>query len=130
VRARATAAGRGRVLVAEDSLSTATMEKNILESAGYDVVLAHDGQEALQRIREDSFDLVVTDLLMPRMDGIELTNRIKGDRATREIPVVIVTTRGSDRDRRRGMEAGADAYMLKSEFTSDELLDRIEGLIG
>ncbi len=119
-----------RILVAEDSLSTATLEKEILESAGYSVALARDGQEAVDMAAKEDFDLIITDILMPRMDGFELTTRLKEDGKCRDIPVIIVTTRESDEDRIRGLEAGADAYILKSEFTSEELLGRIERLAG
>ena len=79
---------------------------------------------------KEDFDLIITDILMPRMDGFELTTRLKEDGKCRDIPVIIVTTRESDEDRIRGLEAGADAYILKSEFTSEELLGRIERLAG
>ena len=119
-----------KILLAEDSLSTATLEKEILESAGYSVVLARDGEEALEKVKQDEFDLIISDVLMPRMDGFELTERLKRSRDHRDIPIVIVTTRESDEDRKRGLDAGADAYILKSEFTSEELLGKIERLVG
>jgi len=118
------------ILLAEDALTTAMLEKNILESVGYSVVIARDGKEALDRSTQERFDLVITDVLMPRMDGFELTTRLKKDAIYKDIPVIIVTTRESDADKRRGLEAGADAYLLKSEFTSDILLDTIERLLG
>lgn len=118
------------ILLAEDSMSTAMLEKNILESVGYSVVIAKDGLEALERASQEKFDLVISDVLMPRMDGFELTARLKKDKDHRDIPVIIVTTRESDADKRRGLDAGADAYLLKSEFTSDILLDTIERLVG
>ncbi len=118
------------ILLAEDALTTAMLEKNILESVGYSVVIARDGKEALDRSTQEKFDLVITDILMPRMDGFELTTRLKKDAIYKDIPVIIVTTRESDADKRRGLEAGADAYLLKSEFTSDILLDTIERLLG
>lgn len=118
------------ILLAEDVLTTAMLEKNILESVGYSVVIARDGKEALERSGQESFDLVITDVLMPRMDGFELTERLKKDKMYKDVPVIIVTTRESDADKRRGLEAGADAYILKSEFTSEGLLNTIERLIG
>ena len=111
-------------------MSTAMLQKNILESVGYSVVLAKDGQEALEKAGQERFDLVITDVLMPRMDGFELTENIKKDKLHKNVPVIIVTTRESDEDKRRGMQAGADAYILKSEFTSEGLLETIERLIG
>ena len=122
--------GRRTILLAEDTLSTAALEKNILESAGYLVVIARDGKEAIKKAGQERFDLVITDILMPGMDGFELTARLKKDTIYRNIPVIVVTTRGSDEDKRRGLQAGADAYILKSEFTSEGMLETIERLIG
>ncbi len=118
------------VLLAEDALSTAMLEKNVLESSGFSAVIARDGQEALEKASQEKFDLVITDVLMPRMDGFELTGRLKKDPLYKEVPIIIVTTRETDEDKRRGLEAGADAYILKSEFTSEGLLETIERLIG
>ena len=118
------------ILLAEDSFSIAMLEKNILESVGYAVVLARDGKEALDRSAQERFDLVITDVLMPRLDGFELTSRLKKDALYKDVPVIIVTTRESDADKRRGMEAGADAYILKKDFTSEGLLEIMERLLG
>jgi two-component system chemotaxis sensor kinase CheA len=93
-------------------------------------VIARDGQEALEKSAQEKFDLVITDILMPRMDGFELTVTLRKDKLYKNIPIIIVTTRESDADKRRGLEAGADAYILKSEFTSEGLLNTIERLIG
>ena len=121
---------RKTILLAEDALSTAMLEKNILESAGFSVVIARDGQEAIEKASQERFHLVITDVLMPRMDGFELTQRLKKDNLYKDVPVIIVTTRESDADKCRGLEAGAEAYILKSEFTSEELLATIERLVG
>ncbi len=121
---------RKTILLAEDAISTAMLEKNVLESAGFSVVIARDGQEALEKSAQERFDLVITDVLMPRMDGFELTITLRKDKLYKSIPIIIVTTRESDADKRRGLEAGADAYILKSEFTSEGLLNTIERLIG
>ncbi|RKY41561.1 MAG: hybrid sensor histidine kinase/response regulator [Candidatus Makaraimicrobium thalassicum] len=118
------------ILLAEDVLSTAMLEKNILESAGFSVVVARDGDEALKRVSQEKFDLIITDILMPKMDGFELTERLKKDKLYKDIPVIIVTTREGDADKRRGLKAGAEAYILKREFTSEGLLDILERLIG
>jgi len=118
------------ILLAEDAMSTAMLEKNILESSGFSVVIARDGREAAEKASQEKFDLVITDVLMPRMDGFELTAHLKSDKLYKDIPVIIVTTRESDADKRRGLEVGADAYILKSEFTSEGLLNTIERLIG
>ena len=111
-------------------MSTAMLEKNILESAGFSVVVARDGDEALKRVSQEKFDLIITDILMPKMDGFELTERLKKDKLYKDIPVIIVTTREGDADKRRGLKAGAEAYILKREFTSEGLLDILERLIG
>jgi len=121
---------RKTVLLAEDTLSTAMFEKNILTTAGFSVVIARDGEEALNTAGREKFDLVITDILMPKMDGIELTRKLKKDKFYKDIPVIMVTTRESDVDKRRGLEAGAEAYILKSDFTSEGLLDTIDRLIG
>lgn len=121
---------RKTILLAEDVLSTAMLEKNILESVGYSVVIARDGKEALEKSAQESFDLIISDVLMPRMDGFELVAALKKDKIYKDIPVIIVTTRESDADKRRGLEVGADAYILKSEFTSEGLLETIERLVG
>jgi two-component system chemotaxis sensor kinase CheA len=121
---------RKTILLAEDAVSTAMLEKNVLESAGFSVVIARDGREALEKSSQERFDLVITDLLMPRMDGFELTAALRNDKLYKDIPIIIVTTRENDADKRRGLEAGANAYILKSEFTSEGLLNTIERLIG
>jgi two-component system chemotaxis sensor kinase CheA len=121
---------RKTILLAEDAISTAMLEKNVLESAGFSVVIARDGREALEKSAQEKFDLIVTDILMPRMDGFELTVSLRKDKLYKDIPIIIVTTRESDADKRRGLEVGANAYILKSEFTSEGLLNTIERLIG
>jgi len=121
---------RKTTLLVEDTLSTAMLEKNILESAGFSVVIARDGKEALEKANQERFDLVITDVLMPRMDGFELTLRLKKDHLYKDVPIIIVTTRESDADKRRGLEAGAEAYILKSEFTPEGLLETIERFVA
>ena len=116
--------------MAEDTLTTAMLEKNILESVGYSVVIARDGQEALDKAAQEKFDLVISDVLMPRMDGFELVARLRREKTYKEVPIIIVTTRESDEDKRKGMEAGANAYLLKSDFTSEGLLETMERLLG
>ena len=120
----------GRVLVVEDSLVAGELQKNILLSAGYEADIAHDGVEALELLRLKEWDLVITDVDMPRMDGFELTARLRADERVRDIPVIIVTARDSIDDRRRGFEVGADAYVMKREFDQVQLLDTVRRLIG
>ncbi len=118
-----------KVLVAEDSLTTRTLEKNILEAAGFDVTTAVDGAEALTKLHEQSFDVVVTDVQMPRMDGFALTERIKKDDRFKNIPVVLVTALQTEADKRRGIEAGADAYITKGTFDQKRFLEIIQRFI-
>ncbi|MCD6505969.1 hybrid sensor histidine kinase/response regulator [Candidatus Poribacteria bacterium] len=117
------------ILVVEDSITTRTLERNILESAGYNVVTAKDGVEAKEILRRASCDLVVSDVRMPNMDGFQLTSWIKNHSDLKDIPVILVTSMESEEDRRRGLEVGADAYFIKSGFNQEELLEMIERLI-
>jgi len=118
------------ILLAEDTLTTAMLEKNILESVGYSVVIARDGREALDKASQEKFDLVISDVLMPQMDGFEFVTRLRKEKNYKDVPIIIVTTRESDEDKRKGMEAGANAYLLKSDFTSEGLLETMERLLG
>jgi two-component system chemotaxis sensor kinase CheA len=119
-----------RVLVVDDSLVAGELQKNILVAAGYESEIASDGVEALDALRRKPWDLVVADVDMPRMTGFELTERIRADEQFRDIPVIIVTSRDTVDDRRRGFEVGADAYVLKREFDQTQLLDTVRRLIG
>jgi len=123
---------RCRVLLVDDSITTRALEKHILENAGYDVLAVADGQEAWELICSNEKglpDLVVSDVDMPRMNGFTLTQSIKGDSKHAHVPVVLVTSLDSPKDRLHGMEAGADAYIVKSTFDQLELLNTIERLI-
>jgi two-component system chemotaxis sensor kinase CheA len=119
-----------RVLVVDDSITTRTLEKNILENSGYRVLVATDGEEAWSLMQTEALDLVVSDIAMPRMDGFALTERIRDDERFRDLPVILVTSLESQQDRRRGLEVGADAYITKSTFDQQNLLDAMERLIG
>ena len=119
-----------RVLVVDDSLVAGELQKNILLAAGYESEIASDGVEALECLHRKEWDLVVADVDMPRMTGFELTERIRADEQFRDIPVIIVTSRDTVDDRRRGFEVGADAYVLKREFDQSQLLDTVRRLIG
>ncbi|WP_295384679.1 response regulator [uncultured Thiodictyon sp.] len=112
-----------RILLAEDSITTRMQERRILEAAGYQVVTAVDGLDAWNSLALHPFDAVVSDIQMPRMSGLELAEKIRQNRKFAELPIVLVTTLASETDRRRGMEAGADAYISKSEFDQSLLLD-------
>lgn len=116
------------ILVVDDSITTRTMEKNLLEAAGYRVRVAVDGIDAWTALKTDEFDLVVSDVDMPRMDGFELTSRIRADPKLAELPVVLVTALESREHRERGIEAGANAYVVKSSFDQSNLLEIVRRL--
>ncbi len=120
---------RKRLLVADDSVTTRTLEKAILEEAGYEVSLAADGHQAWRILQKETIDLVVADVEMPGMDGFTLTETLRHSAALRRIPVVLVTSLSSDKDRARGMEAGADAYIVKSGFDRGGLLEAVGQLL-
>ncbi|MBI2994910.1 MAG: response regulator [Gammaproteobacteria bacterium] len=117
------------ILVVEDSITARTLLKNILESSGYEVRTAVDGVDALTTLKAERFDLVVSDIEMPRMDGFDLTTKIRADRKLAELPVVLVTALSSREHRERGIDAGANAYIVKSNFDQTGLLEVIRRLI-
>jgi two-component system chemotaxis sensor kinase CheA len=118
-----------RVLVAEDTLTTRTLEKNILEAAGFDVTTAVDGEDALIKLYEKTFDIVVSDVQMPRLDGFALTERIKKDQRFKDLPVILVTALQTDADKKRGIEAGADAYLTKAVFDQKRFLEIVHRFV-
>ena len=118
------------ILIAEDSMIIAELEKNILVNAGYEVDIATDGIDAMDKLHAKKYDLLVTDIDMPRMNGFELTSKVRVDKRLEELPVIIVTVRETIEDRRKGIEVGADAYILKKEFDQSNLLNTIKRLIG
>jgi two-component system sensor histidine kinase and response regulator WspE len=121
---------RKRVLVVDDSLTVRELERKLLGSRGYDVEVAVDGMDGWNAVRASHFDLVVTDIDMPRMDGIELVTRINGDPKLKVIPVMVVSYKDRDEDRRRGLEAGAAYYLTKGSFQDDKLVQAVGDLIG
>jgi two-component system chemotaxis sensor kinase CheA len=120
---------RKRILVVEDSITSRMLVKGILESAGFEVQIAVDGVEAFTLLREHSFDLVVSDVEMPRMDGFDLAARIRADKRLCELPVVLVTALESRQERERGIDAGASAYIIKSSFDQSNLLEAVRRLV-
>lgn len=120
---------RTRVLVVDDSVTTRTLEKSILESSGFEVTTAADGYEAWELLKSRGADLVVSDVEMPRMDGFQLTETIRGSKRFRDLPVVLVTALESDQDKARGLDVGADAYLPKSVFDQRALLEVIRQLV-
>lgn len=117
------------ILVAEDSITSRTLLKGILESAGYRVKVAVDGMEAFLLLRAEKFDLVVSDVEMPRLNGFDLTARIRADKKLAELPVVLVTALETREDRERGIDLGANAYLVKSSFDQSNLLAAVRRLI-
>jgi two-component system chemotaxis sensor kinase CheA len=117
------------ILVVEDSITSRMLLKGILESAGYRVKTAVDGVDAFTTLRAERFDLVVADVEMPRMNGFDLTAKIRADRKLAELPVVLVTALEAREDRERGIDVGADAYLIKSSFDQSNLLEAVRRLI-
>ena len=122
-------AGEKSILVVEDSITSRMLIKNILEAAGYLVKTAVDGQDAYSTLKTEAFDLVVSDVEMPKMDGFELTTKIRSDKRLAETPVVLVTSLESREDQERGIDVGANAYIVKRSFDQSNLLDVIGRLI-
>jgi two-component system, chemotaxis family, sensor kinase CheA len=118
-----------RILIADDSITARSLIKNILESAGYEVITAVDGVDAFTKVAVGEFDLIVSDVDMPRMNGFELTAKIRKEKKISELPVVLVTALESDADREHGIDVGANAYIIKSSFDQSNLLDVIHKLM-
>jgi two-component system chemotaxis sensor kinase CheA len=117
------------ILVVDDSVTIRTFEKALLEAAGYDVTAASDGLEAWNLIQSKAPDLIVSDVEMPNMTGFELTEKVRRDQKLKGMPLVLVTTLSSDEDRKRGIDAGADAYVIKGSAEQDHLLETVRRLI-
>jgi len=118
------------VLVVDDSLTTRMLEKSILESAGYRVETAKSGEEGLEQARRERFALFLVDVEMPGMDGFTFIEHARRDAALRDIPALLVTSRGSPDDRQRGSDVGAQGYIVKSEFDQREFLQTVGRLVG
>jgi two-component system chemotaxis sensor kinase CheA len=125
----ATTSPAKRVLLAEDSITSRMLLKGILESAGFMVTTAVDGMDAFTALRTEKFDLLVSDVEMPRLNGFDLTARIRADRKLAELPIVLVTALATRADRERGVEVGANAYLIKSSFDQSNLLDIVRRLL-
>jgi chemotaxis protein histidine kinase CheA len=129
-REEAPAGRKPRVLVVEDSVGVRELERAILEGAGFDVTTCVDGLDGAARLRDEPADLVLSDVEMPGMDGFALTRTIRRTRGWEQVPVIIMTSRGDEADRRAGLEAGASAYLLKSEFDQEQLVNTVRRLVG
>jgi two-component system chemotaxis sensor kinase CheA len=121
---------RTRVLVVDDAMIVREMERSILEQAGYQVVIAKDGVEALAALVDHPCDLVVTDIDMPRMNGLQLTAEIRRLPRTAQLPVILLTSHADDETRRKGLEAGADGYVVKAGFDQFALLEHVQKALG
>jgi two-component system chemotaxis sensor kinase CheA len=122
--------GGAKILILDDSLNTREVERTILEEAGYDVATAGNGLEGLEHVRRTPVDLVIADVEMPAMDGFEFISRLKQDERLQQIPVIIVSTRGSEADRQQGLNLGAQAYIVKGEFDEQILLHTIDACLN
>ena len=127
---RAEAGRRKRVLVVDDSLTVRELERKLIESRGYEVEIAVDGMDGWNAVRTGGFDLVITDVDMPRMDGIELVGLIRREPSIRTLPVLIISYKDREEDRQRGLDAGADYYLTKGSFQDESLVQAVTDLIG
>jgi two-component system sensor histidine kinase and response regulator WspE len=119
-----------RILVVDDSITVRELERKLLEKAGYDVTLAIDGVDGLNTAHRESFDMVISDIDMPRMDGIALVKRLRTDAKYTDIPIMIVSYKDREEDKIAGKNAGADYYLTKSSFGDDSFIQAVEDLIG
>ena len=120
---------RKRILVVDDSLNTREIERDVLEAWGYQVTLAEHGQDGLDKARAEVFDAVLTDVEMPIMDGFTLTAHLREEESYKDKPIIIITSRAKESDRRRGIEVGADAYIVKGSFDQNSLVDTLKILL-
>ncbi|WP_283183166.1 hybrid sensor histidine kinase/response regulator [Pseudomonas svalbardensis] len=127
---QAVEAARKRILVVDDSLTVRELQRKLLLNRGYDVAVAVDGMDGWNALRSEDFDLLITDIDMPRMDGIELVSLLRRDNRLQSLPVMVVSYKDREEDRRRGLDAGADYYLAKASFHDDALLDAVVELIG
>ncbi|MEG1628906.1 hybrid sensor histidine kinase/response regulator [Pseudomonas sp.] len=123
-------AARKRILVVDDSLTVRELQRKLLSNRGYEVAVAVDGMDGWNALRGEDFDLLITDIDMPRMDGIELVTLLRRDSRLQSLPVMVVSYKDREEDRRRGLDAGADYYLAKASFHDDALLDAVVELIG
>jgi two-component system sensor histidine kinase and response regulator WspE len=122
--------GRKRVLVVDDSITVREVQRQLLSNSGYEVEVAVDGLDGLEAVRKGEYDLVISDIDMPRMNGLDFVRSLKGDPRLRPVPVIIVSYKDREEDRLRGLEVGANYYLTKSSFHDDRLLHAVEELIG
>jgi two-component system sensor histidine kinase and response regulator WspE len=121
---------RRRVLVVDDSVTVREVERQLLRTHGYDVDVAVDGQDGWHTLCAAPYDLLITDVDMPRMNGIELIRAVRADRRFADLPVIVVSYKAREQDRRLGLEAGANAYLTKGSFHDDSFMDTVHSLVG
>jgi len=121
--------GNKKILIVEDEKDFITAIKALLEAQGYGVSIANDGMQGLKKARSEAFDLIVMDVMMPKMDGYKLCRMLKFDDKYKSVPMIMLTARAQEEDRVTGQECGADAYILKSQ-NPDILLDKVKELLG
>lgn len=129
-RTKTAVAARKRVLVVDDSITVREVERHLLQNAGYDVTVAVDGQEGWNMVRAQRFDLVVSDVDMPRMNGLELLKAVRQNDSVRHLPLIIVSYKDREEDRLRGLDLGANYYLTKSSFHNNTFLQAVVDLIG
>ncbi len=120
---------KSKLLLVEDSIIIRTQMKRLLEGADYDVTIAVDGLEGFNKLRAGNFDAVVSDVEMPNLNGLDLTAKIRQYQEYSELPIILVTTLASDADKRRGAQAGANAYLTKGDFDQKILIETLRRLI-
>ncbi|HEX8976129.1 MAG TPA: response regulator [Solirubrobacteraceae bacterium] len=118
-----------RIVVADDEVDVRELVAYRLSRSGYEVIEAQDGEQALRLALEDPPDLAVLDVMMPKLDGYELTRRLRAEPSTQRVPVILLTARAQEADVSQGFEAGADDY-LRKPFNPDELLARVRAVLG
>ena len=117
------------ILIVDDDPDIIESTRIILESAGYQVVAATDGQDGYSKLVKEEFDVIVTDVQMPNMDGFSFTRKVKSNLKYQHIPVILLTSLESPEEKKQGIEVGADAYIIKSAFDQNSLLDTIKRLL-
>lgn len=122
-------AGKKRILLVEDSITTRTQQKRILEGAGYEVIVAVDGLDGFAKLTSNDIDAVVSDIEMPNMDGLSLTEKIRQNKRYTSLPIILVTSLSSDEQKKKGLECGANAYLTKSGFDQRVLIETIQRLL-
>jgi two-component system sensor histidine kinase and response regulator WspE len=128
--AEAAPARKKRVLVVDDSITVREVERQLLQHAGYEVAVGVDGMDGWNQVRADQYDLLVTDVDMPRMTGLQLVQAVRADPRLRDLPAVIVSYKEREEDRARGLEVGANTYLTKSSFHDNRFVQAVEDLIG